>query len=197
MSIKYKIYQNEYPYHVYNRVNNKEHLFKLGDTFPIFLDVLEKTAKTHNVLMHHFLLMENHYHLMLTTTLANLNKFMCTFQTHVSYRINQQLNRINHIFGNRYGATVIKTEIYITRLIKYIYQNPINSNSVTHPLDYPYSTLKFYVKGDVSKYGFVCDPYLEGISSHLRAKELLDLCEIDLDLEEHKLVEASFRCSLV
>ncbi len=132
-----------------------------------------------------------------TTPLANLNKFMCTFQTHVSYQTNQYLQRVNHLFGNRYGATVIKSEIYLSRLIKYIYQNPVKANLAQHPLEYPFSTLQFYLKAENTKCGFFSDPYLAGFTTEKRASVMLDLCRIDLDSIECKLVEKSFKLPYV
>ncbi len=193
MSIRYKIYQSDFPYHVYNRSNNKEHLFDLNVVFPIFIKVLKQTAETHNVKLHHFLLMQNHYHLMISTPLSNLQKFMCTFQTQVSRKINQQMSRINHIFGNRYGATVIKTEIYISRLIQYIYQNPVKAKIASHAMKYSYSTLGPYLNKCSEKYGFIWDPYLGGINYQNRVQTLVGLCEVDLDKIEYMLVEKSMK----
>ena len=193
MSIRYKVYQNVFPYHVYNRSNNKEQVFNLDVAFPIFMHILRETAKTHNIIPHHFVLMKNHYHLMLSTPLNNLQKFMCAFQTQTSRSINVSMKRINHIFGNRYGATVIKTDVYISRLIKYIYQNPVKAKIVNDPTKYPFSSLQLYLNKCAKKNRFTWDPYLNGVTPKNRINTLLDLSKIDLDKVEYELVGKSMR----
>ena len=194
MAIKYKIYQSEYPYHVYNRVNNKEHLFALENAFPLFIRALQESSKKYAVLPHHFVLLENHYHLMVSTPKCNLALFMKSLNTKVSLKLNKSLGRVNHFFGGRYGATVVQDESYIYRLIKYIYQNPVRANLSKTPWNYPYSSIKFYLEGKAQKNGFFWDPCLDGIMHDKKKIETLyDLCSIDLDAYEFKLIDESLK----
>ncbi len=193
MAIKYKIYQSEYPYHVYNRVNNKERLFKLKNTFPVFIEALRESAEKYAVLPHHFVLLENHYHLMVSTPKCNLSLFMTSLNTKISKKLNKSLGRINHFFGGRYGATVIQDESYIFRLIKYIYQNPVKAGIVKTPSLYPYSSLKFYLEKKESINGFFWDPCLSSLTKESKIDTLHNLCSVNLDAYEFKLLDESLK----
>lgn len=184
MAKSYKVYQSEYPYHIYNRTNNREYLFDLKADFPTFLRVIKAIALRTNFRPHHFVLMTNHFHLIGSTPDANLPEFMRRFQSTVSQAINAERNRTNHTFGSRYGATVIQTEEYMTKLIQYVYQNPIYAGMVGKPSDYPYSTMKFYRYNSLPAIGFQPDPLLSSRSADERSRLINDICNTELsDLE--------------
>lgn len=110
-----------------------------------------------------------------STPESNLDKVMHLLQILVSKSINQELNRINHIFGSRYGATVVASEAYQSTLIHYLYHNAPKENLVKQPVDYPYSTLRFYLDGTWQEQGLFWDPYLEGLSVAERIDYLINL----------------------
>ena len=111
-----------------------------------------------------------------STPKANLNEFMHYFQTLVSKTINKIKHRINHNFGSRYGATVIRSELYLSNVIRYLYQNPVCARICDNPQYYPYSSLPFYLNTNKTNF-FVFDPYLENINNdhRLDEKPILDL----------------------
>ena len=176
MALRNKIYQSEYPYHIYNRANNKEYLFDLDICFPIFMDCLKTIAQRTDFRPHHFILMNNHYHLIGSTPKANLNEFMHAFQTTVSQVINKTTSRVNHVFGGRYGSTVITSEGYLASVIRYLYQNPIRANLTKDIFSYAYSTFYAYLNSTWRNMGFFIDPYLKNIPSECLAEKLKELC---------------------
>ena len=188
MSLKYKIYQSEYPYHIFNRTNNKEFIFDLNRDFSIFTSCLKYIQKKTDFRLHHFILMGNHYHIIGSTPCANLNEIMRGFQTLVSHLINEKTGRINHIFGNRYGATVVQSEIYLSYLIRYVYQNPVKAGIVQNAMLYPYSSAVFYLKNQLQCYGLTPDPYLGKFDPMKRSFELSRLCETYLSEGESNLI---------
>ena len=139
--------------------------------------------------------MTNHYHLMGTTPKANLNEFMLIFQTTFSKRLNNTIGRRNHIFGGRYGATVINTEAYLAHLVRYIYHNPVKADLASSPFTYPFSSLKLYQNGTLFGDGTLLkpDPYLDGLTPQLRFKELTRLCEMNLSDNDYSLIKKKLK----
>ncbi|MBI3018338.1 MAG: transposase [Deltaproteobacteria bacterium] len=190
-----RIFQSEFPYHVYNRTNNEEYLFDLKTTYPIFLKSLKLAAEKVEFQIHHFILMNNHFHLIGSTPKANLNEFMLTFQTLFSKELNIFYGRKNHVFDSRYGATVVKDERYLNNLIKYVYQNSVRAQIVNKADDYLYSSLLLYLNDSWSEYGLHLDPYLENfIREQDKLKEhLKELCEVNLDSNTIKFIKKDLR----
>jgi len=180
MAIRNKVYQSEYPYHICNRANNQEYLFDLDVAFPIFMSCLKVMSKRTGFRPHHFVLMSNHFHLIGSTPKANLYEFMHVFQTVVSQTINQLLGRKNHIFGQRYNATVIQTEYQLANVIKYLYQNPVRAKMVQSPFNFRYSTLPYYMASNWKREGLYLDPFLKSFAVRDIVKTLVDICSVDL-----------------
>ncbi len=195
MSRRYKIYQGEFPYHVYNRTNNKESIFDLPRIYPIFLESLCYSARKTSFQLHHFVLMPNHYHLIGSTPHANLFEFMALFQSIFTKRINRLSSRINHVFGGRYGASVVQSEIYLTHLIRYLYQNPVKANLVKDPIYYSFSSLNMYQNETLSKLETVIkpDPYLAHLPQERRKEEVLRLSRIDLSDKDYEIISSRLK----
>jgi len=136
-------YTHEFPYHVFARSNNREWFYlPKGQVWEIFKNKLKHIVIKYEVLLHSFVLMDNHYHLLITTSSkATLGEVMCDFQKSVSRRINSITGRINHVFGGPYKASLIKNEGYYFHIYKYIYRNPIEAGICNRVEDYPFSSL--------------------------------------------------------
>ncbi len=141
MARKALIRTSEYPYHVVNRCNNKEE-FPIGlhDLWPIFLKTLCETKYKFPLEVECFVLMNNHYHLLLRTPECNLDTIMHYFNMKLSRRIAIFSGRINRIFGARYKWSLIMNDIYYSNVYKYIYQNPMRAGLTSRVEDYPYSS---------------------------------------------------------
>ena len=114
----------------------------------------------------------------------DLPKVMQIFQREVSRRINLQANRKNHLFGDRYQASIIKSENYYYYALKYLYRNPIESGLCCEIENYNFSTL--------SKYTFKIHKPANGIDSLIsynRLDFLNYINEDDYSNELHMLIE--------
>ena len=138
------IRQNQFPYHVTIRSNNKD-WFKIPiyHMWELCFECLQYANDNIPVSLHCFVLMNNHYHLLLTTPDCNIEKFMEYFNRRLSKKIREHSGAENHKFANRYSWTIIDSESYLYNVYRYIYQNPVRSNLCKLCIDYPYSSLRF------------------------------------------------------
>ncbi len=88
-----------------------------------------------------FVLMPNHFHLIVRSPKNNLAEAMNYFMRETSKRIGESSGRINQIFGGRFHRTVITTEHYLNHAYKYVYRNPVKAGISLAAEEYPYSTL--------------------------------------------------------
>lgn len=136
------IRSDSHPYHVTIRTNNKE-WFKvpLDEVWSICLNALSVTNFKCPANIHAFVLMNNHYHLLITTPNADLDKFMFYLNSKISKEIRKKTDRINSIFGSRYHWELIENDNYYKNVLRYIYQNPIRAQIVKRCEEYKYSSL--------------------------------------------------------
>jgi len=140
-----RILQDEFPYHVTTRTNNKEFRFKpKRSTFLMFARIINMAIQKYSVQISHFILMSNHYHIIFKTQNANINRVMQFLNSMVAREYNRRHNRTGHLWGDRYKATIIENDEYYKKCVQYIYTNPIRAGIVTHPKDYLPSTFEFY-----------------------------------------------------
>jgi putative transposase len=88
-----------------------------------------------------FVLMNNHFHLIIQTPQSNLDQAMRWFMLETSRSLISAGNRVNQTYGGRYFRSMITTDHYFLHAYKYVYWNPMRAGLAGNVLDYPYSTL--------------------------------------------------------
>lgn len=142
MSRKLLIRTDQNPYHITARSNNKDWFIPdLNIIFEIFLEVIEKTKKQYGFEFHHFLLMNNHLHIILSTPQSNIDIGMRYFMTESSRKIARASDRINKIFGQRYHWTLINDSTQYAHTVKYLYRNPIEAGVTLSAQEYIYNSM--------------------------------------------------------
>ena len=138
------IRQSEFPYHVVTRNNNKDWFqIPIHNVWDICKESIVYALKKETVVIHAFVLMSNHYHLLISTPKSNIDKFMMHFNWKMSDLINRKSHYINHKFSNRYKWSIVDKQSYLYNVYRYIYQNPVRANLSKDCLTYPYSSLHF------------------------------------------------------
>lgn len=141
MPRKLLIRSDLHAYHVYSRSNNREQFYlPLPELWPLFLRQLERTKKKFPFEIYNFVLMNNHYHLLLRTPNRDLDKIMHDFNHKLSLEILRTSGRINKVFGGRYKWSLINSQIHLLTVFRYIYQNPLRKKLVDRVEDYPFSS---------------------------------------------------------
>lgn len=133
---------SEHPYHVTARFINREWFdVPMGYAFAIFADVLSKTKERYGIRVHAFVLMSNHFHLVISVPNLNLGLALRYFMTETFRGIRFKSVRINHIYGGRNNKTIIKTPEYYAHCLKYVYRNPVDAKIVEKVEDYNWSSI--------------------------------------------------------
>lgn len=74
------ILQSEFPYNISARCINREWFnIPMNEVWDIFCHEITETHKKHNLLIHSFILMSNHYHLIASTPDSNISQCMQHF----------------------------------------------------------------------------------------------------------------------
>lgn len=138
---------DEFPYHVTARTNNKEWFYvTIRECWDIFSEHLKKISSKYEAKIISFVLMSNHFHMLLRTPNLNLDDIMRDLLRDVSKEVGLRSNRINHLFGGKYHRCLINSDIYFAHAYKYLLRNPVEAKIVQKVEDYEFSTLRKFVK---------------------------------------------------
>ena len=98
----------------------------------LFLETLSECCGRTGFRIHSYVLMTNHYHLLLETPEAHLVEGMRWFQGTYTARYNARHRQKGHLFQGRYKAIPVETEEpeYFRRLSEYIHLNPVRAGLV-------------------------------------------------------------------
>lgn len=138
----------EYPgalYHVTSRGNERNKIF-LDDSDRIkFLDILEDYHERFGILTHSYVLMDNHYHLVLETPQGNLLKVMHSINSRYTGYFNRKYGRAGHLFQGRYKGILVDKEAYLLEVSRYVHLNPARAKMTEKLEMYEWSSYGGYI----------------------------------------------------
>jgi REP element-mobilizing transposase RayT len=91
-------------YHIANRGNNRQAIYLDERDRKHFLDLLVQMIERHAVEVHAYVLMSNHYQLLIRTPEANLSAAVQWLNVAYSIWWNRRHQRSGHVFGGRFKA---------------------------------------------------------------------------------------------
>lgn len=134
-------------YHVMALGNRRELIFQDDEDRQGFLKVLAEACEKTGWRVHAWVLMSNHYHLLVQTPEPNLVAGMGWLQNTYARRFNTRHKFWGRLFGDRYKAVLVEGRGYhYETLLDYIHLNPVRAKLVDIPagqsvLDYPWSSV--------------------------------------------------------
>ncbi len=113
-------------YHVMSRGNRQEAIYRDDRDCEMFLDALDEACVRTGWRIHAFVMMGNHYHLLLETPEANLVAGMKRLQGTYTQRFNSRHRQWGHLLQGRYKALLVDGSggDYFLTVGNYIHLNP-------------------------------------------------------------------------
>jgi len=118
----------QYPdafYHVTCRGNGRQSIFLSDQDRKKFLELLSRSLDIYQVRLLAFVLMTNHFHMIVTTPKANLQEFMRHFTISYTSYFNKRHQRSGHLYQGRYKSFLIEADSYVLEVSRYLHLNPI------------------------------------------------------------------------
>jgi putative transposase len=131
-------------YHVMSRGNAGQDIFRTDQDRQLFLDLLEELVERFNIEVHAYVLMGNHYYLLIKTNDANVSKAMQWFGTSYTRKFNLKNHTSGHLFQGRSKSILVENDTYLLRLSCYIHRNPLRAGIVARLVDFQWSSYRFY-----------------------------------------------------
>ena len=134
-----------YPHHVIQRGNNRQMIFTSTSDREFLLELLEENAKRCDVAIHAYVLMGNHFHLLVTPQSTDgLPQMMQAVGRRYVRLFNDSQGRTGTLWEGRYKSTLIQTDRYLLACMAYIDLNPVRAGLVAQAADYPWSSYAHY-----------------------------------------------------
>ena len=77
------------------------------------------------MVLHAYVLMGNHFHMIVETPRANLSEFMRHFNITYTVEFNRRHRRVGHLYQGRYKAILVDKDGYLAELSRYVHLNPV------------------------------------------------------------------------
>jgi len=157
----------EYPdafYHVTARGNERQNIFKSDRDRERFLGYLESAIERYKAIIHTYILMDNHYHILLQTPAGNLSQIMHHINGAYTNFFNVKRKRSGHLFQGRYKALLVDIDKYAQELSRYIHLNSVKAGMVEKPEQYKWSSYRDYVNMNKSS-EWLCTDFILSLFS--------------------------------
>ena len=134
------------PHHVIQRGHNSQPIFQSAADYQFMLELLRESAPVAAAEVHAYVLMPNHFHLLLTpksdTALPQL--LQAIGRRYVRY-FNSAARRTGTLWDGRYRSTILQPERYLLACMAYIDLNPVRAALCGEASDYPWSSHLHYI----------------------------------------------------
>lgn len=142
------------PMHVTQRGVNRCAIFVDDADRHHYRRVLREACRLHGVLVHAFVLMDNHVHLLLSASRAGaISQVMrLSGQAHVQ-AFNARHGRTGTLWQGRFKSSLVDSDGYLLTVLRYIELNPVRAGMVATAEDYRWSSVHTHL-------GLAGDPLL-------------------------------------
>ncbi len=120
-------------YHIFQRGNNLARIYETDNDKAMFLRSLEHTLAKFDHTLLYYVIMDNHFHLVVKTGKSSLSQFMQVLQRKYSFCYNLRYQRSGGLYDGRFCCLLVNSERYVRQLIHYVAYNPVRADMVGNP----------------------------------------------------------------
>lgn len=126
---------------------NRQVIFEDDEDRIYFMTVLRSCKERSGFMLHAFVLMPNHVHLLIEPKDEPLDLIFRRLGTRYAVWYNRKHRRVGHLFQDRFRSENVETDPYFMTVLRYILQNPIKARLESVPGTYRWSSYPAYKKG--------------------------------------------------
>jgi len=167
-----RFFSSQSYYHIINRGNNKNIIFKDKEDYLYYLELIFKYKKEHPFDLYHYCLMPNHIHFLIRTNKASdFPTFMKKVNLSYYHYFKKKYGWTGHFWQNRFKSKPVGKDEYFIQCGKYIELNPVRANIVKDPKQYSYSSYNYYALGEKNKL-ITENFYYQGLGKNNKERQL-------------------------
>ena len=163
-------------YHLFSRGSNRQAIFLNDGDYVEFDMLLGQAIRKHRIESFGWTLMPNHWHGIFRCPNEGLSRFVQHLNHRYALRFDRRWARTAHVFDNRFGAVLQKTEEQFLGTLRYVIRNPVEAGLCSSPFDARWSS-------------FAATVGLAPAPEYLRVQEILDHFGEDPESARRRFVE--------
>jgi putative transposase len=140
LTIPHRGTTSESTYFVTANVLQKKSLFQVEKIARLFVEVLLSYRTKKKYLLHEFVVMPDHFHLILSPIQITLERSMQLARGGFSFQLNKGLKVKREIWQPSFMDRRIRDSLEYQKYKDYIWQNPVKRFLARTPEEYPYSS---------------------------------------------------------
>jgi len=154
-------------YHVIQRGNARQTVFRDDDDFGYYCTLMQEGVERFRCRILAFCLMPDHVHLAVQVGDLPLSRLMQNIGYRYTRWFNERHGRSGQLFQGRYKAVMVDSDAYLQELIRYIHLNPVRAGLAQIPVGYKWSSHRAYC-GQVTVPWLTTDWALAEYDDHAR-----------------------------
>jgi putative transposase len=124
------------PVHITSRGNRRQHIFLTEGDRRFFLALLDRVSKRSGWRVYGYTLLDNHYHLLVETSLTELSLGMQRLNGSYAQSFNAVHCLEGHLFQGRFYAGRVEADGHLLELTRYIALNPVRAGLCRKPSEW-------------------------------------------------------------
>lgn len=129
-------------WHITSRGNERREIFRDDRDRRTFLDSLESVVLSRRWILHAYVLMDNHFHLLVETPEPGISRGMKRINETYAQTFNRRHHRVGHLFQGRFKGILVERESHLLELTRYIVLNPVRCGAVASAGEWPWSSYR-------------------------------------------------------
>ena len=129
-------------YHVIDRGNNRQNVFRKKGDFEAFLAALADLKERRPFELYGYCLLNNHFHLLIRPLETAISRIMQSLLVSHTQRYHKHYRSGGHVWQGRFKSPVIQNDEHLLTVLRYIEANPPRARIVERAEDYPWSSYR-------------------------------------------------------
>jgi len=129
-------------WHVTSRGNERREIVRDDVDRRRFVRFLAHVVRERRWLLHAWVLMSNHYHLLVETPEVGLSRGIQWLNQRYAETFNKRHARVGHLFQGRFKSILVERERHLLELLRYVVLNPVRCGLSTFAGEYAWSNYR-------------------------------------------------------
>ena len=129
-------------WHITSRGNERRDIYRDDADRERFIAILGETVTRFGWRLLAWVLMSNHYHLVVQTPEANLSRGMHWLNGRYAQSFNRRHDRCGHLFQGRFKGILVEKQTHLLELARYVVLNPVRAGMVADPSQWGWSSYR-------------------------------------------------------
>lgn len=139
MAIPHRGWTSNSTYFVTASAHGRKSLFQSDQFAGLLVDVLYHYRRQDKYMLHEFVIMPNHFHLLITSE-STLERALQLVKGGFSYRVKRELGFGGEVWETSFYDRRVRDLAEYENMKRYIRENPVRARLTTRAEDYPYSS---------------------------------------------------------